>query len=535
MVLLAGWASLALASTAPGVAALPPPSAVAAACTALKGRDIAGAQVLTADVHDPETITPPQTGAAVRLAAHCRITMHLAPEPGSDIHTEMWLPLAGWDGRLSAGGNGGFAGSIETGALASAVRAGQVGVSTDTGHVGGAGDGAWARGRPEKVRDYGWRAFHLSTVAAKAITARVYGRMPEHAYFASCSNGGRQALMEAQRFPEDYDGVIAGAPALDWTGVAAALIWDVQALAKPGARIGADQAPLLQAAVLAACDGVDGKTDGLIADPRRCRFDPAVLACGQRTVTGCFTPAQIEALRQIYAGPTTPDGRRLYPGFPPSGSEVGSLPDFGWNGWIFPPANRPSNQALYPKAMLEDLTSPPLGTVATFDFARDPQRLDAALGADLNAKDPYLRRFFARGGKLILWHGWADPALPPGRTLTYYDNVLKHSGSRAAQSVRLFMAPGVQHCFGGAGLSSFGQAGAPPPGSGPEDDLAAALQAWVEIGRPPERINARHLANFLAGAMDPLGSPATATGVICAWPKTPAGDVGHEVCHEPHA
>lgn len=535
MVLLGAWASLALLSGAPDSAALPSSPGVAEACKALKGQTVAGAQVLAADLHEAETITPPQLGGPVKLPAHCRVFLRLAPEAGSDIRTQVWLPLAGWDGRLSAGGNGGFAGSIEEGALATAVRAGQVGMSTDTGHKGGAGDGAWGKDQPGKVRDYGWRAFHVSTVAAKAIAARVFGRAPDHAYLASCSNGGRQALMEAQRYPEDYDGLIAGAPALDWTGVAAALVWDIQALSRPGAHIGPEQASLLQAAVLNACDALDGEKDGVIADPRRCRFDPAVLACGAAAQGGCFNPAQIEALRRIYAGPSTPAGRKLYPGYMAAGAEAGLGQALGWNGWIFAPAGRDSGQAAGPKAMLEDLTSPPLGTIESFDFSRDPQRLDAALGGDLNAKDPDLSRFFARGGKLILWHGWADPGLPPLRTLSYYQDVLKHSGPRASSSVRMFMAPGVLHCFGGPGLNSFGQAGAPPPGSGPNDHLVAALQAWVETGRAPERVNARRRADVLPGAFDPLGGPAEVVGVLCAWPKTPTGAPGRQVCRGPRA
>ena len=535
MVWHVAWAAFALLSGAQAGEASPPPADVAKACAALAGQDIAGAHVVEAEVRRPDAATPPQAGIPGGLPAYCRVAARLSPEPGSDIRMEVWLPLAAWDGRLSASGNGGFAGSIEYAGLATAIRGGQVGLSTDTGHVGSAIDGAWARGRPERVRDYGWRAVHVSTVAAKAITTRVYGRPPERSYFASCSNGGRQALMEAQRFPDDYDGVIAGAPALDFTGAATAMIWDTQALAAPGAMIPASQTARVQSAVLAACDEADGRRDGLVADPRKCRFDPTVLACGAAGAPGCFSPAQVEALRRIYAGPRAPNGRQLYPGFPPSGGEVGAMPGSGWDGWIFAPANRPSNQSIYPNALLEDFTTPSLGRVATFDFARDPARLEAALAGDLDAKDPDLSRFLAHGGKLILWHGWADPALPPGRTLSYYQAVVDHAGPRAASGVRLFMTPGVQHCFGGPGLNSFGQAGSPPPGAGPDDHLVAALQAWVENGRVPEQITARHREDALVGAMDPLGAPAQATGLMCAWPKTPIGDRGQEICREPGA
>lgn len=452
------------------------------------------------------------------LPAFCRVVGHIAPESGSDVGFEIWLPLSEWDGRLHGIGIGGFAGGIDYLSLGAAVKAGQVGLATDTGHSGTMMESAWAKGHPERVRDYGWRAIHVSTLAAKKIVTAFYGKGPDKSYFVGCSGGGRQGLMEAARYPEDYDGVVAGAPAANWTDLAIAMTNAVQAQRPPvGAPIRWDQTHLLQEEVVRQCDAKDGQIDGLIDDPRQCRFDATKLACDTSSSPQCFSPPQVAALERIQRGARDGRGRKLTGGYLASGSEAGNpAPFLGWEGYLLPPPGKQSNGDSHASGLLQDLAQTPIATTATFDFDKDPVRLKAALSRDLDAPTN-LGRFFARGGKLILWHGWADPAIPPEATLRYQDAVMRQSGSRASTAVRLFMVPGVQHCSGGIGADVFGQTNIPKPGTAPDRDMVAALQAWVEGKRPaPESFVARR------GHNDLTGTPQQASErqrLLCAWPK----------------
>jgi len=449
------------------------------------------------------------------LPAFCRVVGRIHPEAGSDIRFEVWMPSEGWDGRLNGGNSGGFAGYINYMDLAGAVRAGQAGVATDTGHEAHPVTGDWAKGRPERIRDYGWRGVHLSTVVGKALVAGYYGRGPRHSYFIGCSNGGRQALMEASRFPEDYDGIVAGAPASVWTDVALSMINTVQAQLPPGARIRASQLPLLQSEVIAQCDALDGQVDGLVADPRKCRLEVARLACGTRTSPECFSPAQIGALQRIQAGARDASGRPVGYGYPASGAEVGNpVPAFGWDGWITGTPTDAASHAAYPAEILGNFIAQPFATVASFDFNTDPARLRAALAGDLDA-EPKMDRFFRRGGKLIIWHGWGDSAISPLLSIDFYRAILRNGGPETRDSVRLFMIPGLQHCAGGTGVSAFGQMSAPAPGDGPEQSVGAAIQAWVEQGRRPESlIGHKAMPMSLGGAP----SPGNKQRLICAFP-----------------
>ncbi len=453
---------------------------------------------------------------AAGLPEFCRVVGRIVPEPGSDIRFEVWMPTKTWDGRFHGVGIGGYAGAFDYLTLSLAVKAGQAGVATDTGHQASMQDSAWANGHPQRVRDYGWRAIHLSTVAAKKLVTAFYGRGPEHSYFVGCSGGGRQGLMEAARFPDDYDGVLAGAPAASWTDLAVAMINPVQAQLPPGAAIRPDQAPLIQEEVLRQCDAVDGQVDGLVADPRQCRFDVSKLACGTSASAKCLAPAQITALQRIYAGPRDARGRQIAAAYLPGGSEVGvPMSVLGWEGYILKGANgQPGGEGLV-SGLLRDLVPRPFATPATFDFNKDPARLKAALSADLDAPAT-LGAFFARGGKLIVWHGWADAAIPPGATLRYRDAVLQRSGARAKNAMRLFMVPGTQHCMGGTGPDSFGQMNAPQQGDTPERSVVAALQAWVEGGKAPETLVARR---GVGGLMGMRASGPERQRLLCAFPR----------------
>lgn len=473
------------------------------------------------------------------LPAFCRVAGHIRPEAGSDIGFEVWLPNKdrankdrankdgagkGWDGRLHGIGIGGFAGGIDYFTLGLALKGGQAGVATDTGHSGTMMESGWAKGNPQRVRDYGWRAVHLSTVTAKRLVSAFYGRGPDKSYFVGCSGGGRQGLMEAARYPKDYDGILSGAPAANFTNLAMAMINPIQAQLSAQAVIRPEQVKLLQTEVIRQCDGADGQPDGLVADPRQCRFDVAKLACGTADAAVCFSPPQIAALQRIHTGPRDSSGRQLAGGYLPSGAEAGApSPQLGWEGYVLG-GNRKSGGQMLADGILGDLIQRPFATSASFDWDKDPARL-RAVAADLDAPAD-LRRFFARGGKLILWHGWADAAIPPEATLDYHDTMLRASGARAKDSVRLFMVPGVQHCTGGTGPDSFGQNGAPKPSDAPERNMVAALQSWVEGSRAaPETLIGRRGHGGMMGL--PEASPERQR-LLCAAPKTavlqPGGD-----------
>ena len=462
--------------------------------------------------------------AEAQLPAHCRVVGVIAPEPGSHIGFEVWMPMVGWNGRLYGAGNGGFGGAVSyTPGLVEAVQRGGAGVSTDTGHrvetPDAAIQGGWAKGHPELLRDYGYRALHLSTLDAKALVTALYQQPIQHAYFASCSNGGREALMEAQRFPEDYDGIIAGAPAISWTGIAAAMIWNGQAQQAPGAAIPASKVPALQAAVLHAC-AAQPSVHPWVDDPTACRFDPKQMLCKGEDSDSCLTAPQVTALQKIYAGARTSSGQRLYPGFEASGAELGTVPGSGWDGWIFAPAGQSANEPKYVDAMLESFVTTIHTDHEHFSLDQDFPKLKAELAPVLDATQADLQKFAARGGKLILWHGWADPGLPPQRTVDYFNAVRARMGApAAAKMLRLFMAPGVQHCLGGPGGASFGQFTAPPRPAEPRNDMTAALERWVESGVAPEEIVARHADNPLAGALDWRTADASKTNLLCAYPK----------------
>jgi hypothetical protein len=523
------WTSIALATVTAADPAAPTSVTGTSAdeqCTRLAALHLDQVELVStgaqpARVRVPGATLPalPHTPGGVEISglpAFCRVIGRIHPEPGSDIGFEVWLPKEGWDGRLNGVGNGGFAGSISYLELGAAVKAGQAGVATDGGHASGNPlDGSWAKGHPERIRDYGWRAVHLSAVVAKRIVSSYYGRGAEHSYFASCSNGGREALMEAARFPEDYDGILAGAPAAVWTDLAVSMISTVQAQLASNAPIRSDQTSALQSEVLQQCDSLDGQADGLVSDPRQCKFDISRLACGVSSSPQCFTQTQLAALAKIYAGPRDSSGRQIAPAYPPSGAEVGKpIAQLGWEGWILGTPAEPAFHKMYPAQILENFFAKPFTDVAGFNFNKDPARLKAALGPDLDVQ-PDLKRFLERGGRLVLWHGWADAAIPPQATLDFHRKILQASGSHAADSVRLFMVPGVQHCAGGPGPSLFGEMGAPLPTDTPDRNITAALQAWVETGHSPESLVGRISNGFFTS-----GAGATEKQrLICAYPR----------------
>ncbi len=460
-------------------------------------------------------VIPPEFGPSrtVALPSFCRVQGVLRPTSDSHIAFEVWLPADGWNGRFQGVGNGGFAGAIGYSGLAAAVQSGYAVAATDTGHSAGGTDASWAKEHPEKIIDFGWRAIHLTAVAGKTLAESFYGTAPRHSYFSSCSNGGRQGLMEAQRFPEDYDGIIAGAPAYNWTGLFTGFVWNAQALSSPGATIRAAKTPAIASAVLAQCDELDGLVDGLVSDPRQCQVESKVLSCASEETDACLTDPQIAALDAIYQGPRTSKGQQIYFGFPPGGEAAPA--SAGWDLWIFGSAPGESIQNAFGSNFIKYVVGAPEDwTPADFNFDRDFEPLEKKTSPNFNATDPDLSRFAARGGKLILYHGWSDAAIPQG-TIAYRDQVVRRMGADSAGSfMRLFMVPGMHHCAGGTGPSDFGQNDVPASDSDPSTSLMSALEAWVEAGRAPEQVIAR--AQTQPGA--PEGQTGR-TGLICAHPK----------------
>jgi len=454
------------------------------------------------------------------LPERCLVKGTIRPTRDSEIKFEVWLPTTHWNRKLSAGGNGGFAGSINYSTLAAAVQRGYAGVSTDTGHVGKDADATWAKGHPEKLVDFGHRAVHLATVNAKAIVKAYYGVAQKRAYFIGCSNGGRQALMSAQRYPEDFDGIIAGAPAADWTGFTTAFAWDEQAMLRPNAYIPMALTPVIQAAVNQQCDALDGVTDGVISAPLACHFQPAKLLCAAGQTENCLTQPQIEALQLIYQGPHTSNGTRLSAGFTPGG-ELGSVPGLGWEGWIFGPKAGVSTQSAFVWGVMRDMvTGDDNWQIGSFNFDRDPQILRDKIGPALNATNTDLSAFARRGGKLILFQGWSDAAISPANTIAYYDGVGQRMGQKKrGQFVRLFMVPGMQHCAGGPGPSSFGGGVAAVQPPDPSRDLSAALEQWVDKGVAPESVRAIRGRDLKRALYNPAVADIESSGLICAYPK----------------
>ncbi|HEY8521138.1 MAG TPA: tannase/feruloyl esterase family alpha/beta hydrolase [Gammaproteobacteria bacterium] len=451
----------------------------ATACEDLTGLELPDTRITLAERVPAGTFTPPGptqgpgAGRALEVPAMCRVAGVVSPA----IRFEVWLPEGErWNGRFQAVGGGGLAGIISYPAMAEAVRAGYASASTDTGHE--AGDTAWLSDR-QRVIDYGYRAIHEMTVKAKAVIEAHYGNGPEYSYFNGCSTGGRQGLMEAQRFPEDYDGIVSGAPVNTFTHLHIGQLWTAHATLKtPGAVLTRDDLTLVSNAVLEACDADDGVKDGILTDPRTCDFDPSVLACQSGRTEQCLAPQQIDALEKIYQGAVNPrTGVQIYPGLEP-GSE-GPQPNNP--GWALIMNGR--EPFAIDVAVIGGMTfENPNWDWRTFDFDSDVELVDAKLYGVLNAVDPDLRDFKARGGKLIIYHGWNDPGVMPRQTIHYYDNVVEHAAKATGgdgkaftdEYLRLFMMPGVGHCRGGAGPD--------------RADFMAAIAGWVEEGKAPERI-----------------------------------------------
>ena len=464
-----------------------------------------------------------QGAANLEVPAHCEVRGISRPSSDSEITFEVWLPLTGWNGKYRQNGNGGFAGTINRPGLVDPLRRGYVVAATDDGHDAmKTPQGTFAVGHPEKVIDFGYRAVHDTAEQAKAIAATFYGTRPARSYFVGCSDGGREALMEAQRFPEDFDGIIAGAPASDWSHLFSSFVWNELALTKDDAhRIPVEKLPAIQKAVVAACDAADGVKDGLVSNPLACRVDPAVLACQAADNSECLTSPQIETLKSLYAGPKNPrTGEQIYPGLVPSGVEA--LPA-NWTLWIWGAAPGRSAQSGFGTSYYRDVVFERASwDIRSMDFDRDVRTSDKKAGPILDATTPDLRSFRARGGKLLQYHGWGDSAISARSSIEYYDAVRSfmsnapdpRSTSKAVDDFfRLFLVPGMAHCGGGVGPVRFGNDanGTLPSTADPERDMFAAVERWVERGVAPDRL--------IGSGPAPLDTAKTMTRPLCPYPQ----------------
>jgi feruloyl esterase len=413
---------------------------------------------------------------------------------------ELWLPPSNiWNGKFKGVGSGGLGGTIPHEALARSLEQGFAVAATDTGHDNRDGAGAFALAHPEKIVDYGFRAIHLTALTGKELTEHYYRSSVKYAYFEGCSQGGQEALMEAQRYPGDYDGIIAGDPDYNQTHhEVGAHLWVVSTLySDPSSRLSATQAQLIGDAVSAACDRLDGVEDGVLEDPRRCHFDPGVLQCRGESKTHCLTPAQVVAVRKLWDGPAQAIDPTYYPGL-----ERGAEATL-WKNWIIADTAEENVHGMLGLPFFRYFVfSDPNWDFRTFDYRRDSSEIDRRFASTLNAVDPDLLAFATRGGKLIQYHGFNDPDVPPRSSILYHDAVQRSLRGKQVQLrdfYRLFMVPGMGHCGGGPGANSF--------------DMMGALERWVEQGIAPSRIIATKYAN------DDPSKLGLRTHPLCPYPE----------------
>ncbi len=461
-------------------------------CDKLSALTIPDVTVTSAGQVPANGFVSPGQQAPLTLPAFCRVQGVARPTSDSEIRFEVWLPAAAaWNGKFQGVGTGGYDGSIGYNALAEGVRRGYAVTSTDMGHVGG--DLDFGQNHPEKVIDWAHRAMHVTTETAKLIVRNSMGRWPDYSYFIGCATGGHQSIAEVQRYPEDYDGVIAGDPANSRLQEIAAYIWFWKALHdEKGAPI-LNQAKLqtITNAATALCDGDDGVKDGVIDDPRRCKFDPAALLCKGGETDACLTQPQIDGIKKVYAGLRNPrTGEPIFPGFAIGSEGYGAQAGQGWGGFLVNP-KIPMRSEAYTYWLFHD----PNWDFRTFDFDKDFAYALKQIG-DVSSTDPNLSAFKNRGGKLLMYTGWSDAILPGEDVIEYYESIRKAMGAQNTDAfMRFFIVPGMGHCSGGPGPTTF--------------DMLPALEQWVEKGTPPQNIPASRVVD----------GKAQHTRLLCPYPQ----------------
>ena len=496
----------------------------AASCDSLTALTLADTTIKAATLVPAGPFVAPGRGAAPpaggrqgapppMVPAICRVELTVSPA----VNIEVWLPATGWNGKFQGVGGGGYAGIVSYPALVAAVNAGYAAASTDTGHVDG--DSAFALGHPELVVDFGYRAIHEMTVKGKAITEAFYGNAAKQAYFVGCSTGGRQALAEAQRYPADYDGLVAGAPAINWAHLLVSSLWTGLATLKDEASyIPVAKLAAANDASLAACDALDGVKDGIVDDPRRCTFDPAVIQCRGDDSPECLTAKQVEALRKIYDGARYANGKPIYPGRLPGTERA-------WTAFTAGPRPGAGLSHVFGVGYIKNFVfADPNWDFKAWDMATDMPKVDADQKnrSVMDTWNPDLRPFRDRGGRLLLYHGWGDDAISPISTINYFREVAAvTTGGKAADKagdfVRLFLVPGMGHCNGGPGPTAF--------------DGVGAIARWVENKQAPAQLLGSHLTAGIADLTRPLcpypmtaqysgqGSTTDAANFSCKQPR----------------
>jgi feruloyl esterase len=419
--------------------------------------------------------------------AFCRVSATMKPSSDSDIKIEVWLPLSGWNGKFMAAGSGGWGGSISYRGMLPALQNGYATAATDTGHDNsqpGQNGGAFLLGHPEKAIDYGYRADHEMTVKAKAIIKAFYGTGPKHSYWVGCSLGGLEALIEAKRYPEDYDGIVAGAPLNPITRFNAGQIWAAWLADKhPDEIIPVSKFSMIHEAALKACASPTALKQGFIDDPENCRFDPGVLLCKGEDAPDCLTAPQLNMMRRLYAGPVNPRTKEsIFPGIP-VGGEVAEFPTNG--------GTRPAGVAvdLYKYWVYQD----PDWDWKTMDFDTAIDKADRDVDPLIRV-DSNLNPFLNHGGKLMIYVGGSEPYAGGTQMSDYYKAVLKNAGAGKENSVRLFQVPGMNHCGGGAGCDTFEKLG--------------IIDEWAVTGKAPDQIIGSKVT----------GGKVIRTRPICAYP-----------------
>ena len=519
---LAATASVALAAAAltscGGSDDTPAASAEAVSCESLVGTTVAGGTVQSATAVPAGDYTPPgQTSAITGLPAFCRVTATMRPTPDSNIGVELWMPRQNWNGRFLGTGNGGGGGAIAyiTG-IAEGLKRGFAAANTD---LGTAPDPNLVIDHPERWRDFGYRANHEMTVAGKTLVTAYYKTAPRTSIFSGCSTGGQQALTIAQRYPEDYNGIVAGAPANNRTHLHTMFLSNLQALNAPGALISQAKLNMVTGKVLSACVGKDGgaPTDTYLTDPRQCNFDPETIPkCSGTDDATCLTAAQLTALKSAWNGPVNPrTGERIF-----SGLAVGSESAVFGLAFQADTVSWPSQQLYMFKWALGANW-----TYANFDLDHDMDTVDARLAPIMNANDPDLSRFKAAGGKLMMFNGTADPGVPFASPIEYYERVVQAQGGdlTATQNFfRFYQVPGMGHCAsitGGPGVGDFGQSYSPYVPKDQAHDILLKLVDWVENKNAPDSIVATKYA-------DPAGTTVAAERPLCTYPKLPTYQSG---------
>jgi feruloyl esterase len=445
----------------------------------------------TAIASSPVWTTPQDSisrGAVSVTQPFCRVTGRIERE----IEFEVWLPPAStWNGKYLGNGNGGYAGFINYGALAHGLQRGYATGSTDTGHKGSPMDASWAAGHPQRIEDYGHRAQHLMAVVARQLVERHYAKPPKYTYFMGCSNGGYQGLTEAQRYPDDYDGIVAGAPGTSFIDMSTSVLANGlrNRTDSPGYLAQRDMEFAVEK-MTESCDAQDGVRDGLIENPLSCSFDYASIECRGEGAVQCLRPAQIATLKALYAPFFDSRGREIYP--PPAFGTLLPVSELERRGKL--------GADMYAYLVYQDPTWNP----ASFDLDRDYAQAQARLSSVLVSSNADLRPFARRGGRLILYHGWSDSGPSPLNSIRYFEQVQQKVGRDDTDDFfRLFMVPGMHHCRGGPGPDSFGNAGDPPVKDA-RHDVLMALERWVEQGIAPDLLIASTLTEQRVTRTRPL-------------------------------